>query len=139
MQAAFLNSDYFDEVKVGVATARAQQGRLSEATSNFESASRMSPKNTKLADSLEQMRTGAARLAEAAAGFVNAVDGVCGTPCQDVVDGSGVAVCAVTWAEGCGEAPPPASFSAESTVAELCQSSCAYHLVGATLVAEGGV
>ncbi|KAL1510698.1 hypothetical protein AB1Y20_006993 [Prymnesium parvum] len=127
--AAMLNSEYFDEVKVGVATAKAQQGRLAEATESFESASRMSPKNTKLAESLEQMRAGAARLAEAAAGFKNAVDEVCGTPCQDIADASGTAVCGVAWRDGCGEAPPPEGFSDASLVAELCKRSCAVHIL----------
>ena len=91
----------------------------------------MSPKNSKLADSLAQMRAGAEQLAEVAASFVNAVDDVCGTPCQDIVDGSGTAVCAVTWAEGCGDVPPPPGFSGESTVGQLCKSSCAVTLMGA--------
>mmetsp|Transcript_55694 Transcript_55694/g.147755 ORF Transcript_55694/g.147755 Transcript_55694/m.147755 type:complete len:214 (+) Transcript_55694:250-891(+) len=128
--AAMANSDYFDEVKAGVGTARAQQGRLGEATESFESASRMSPKNAKLAASLEQMRVGAERLAEAAADFADAVSDVCGTPCRDVVDASGTAVCGVAWRDGCGDAPPPDGFGADSTVAELCQRSCAVHIVG---------
>lgn len=41
--AAVIDPEYFEEVKLGVGTARAQQGRLSEATLNFESASRMWP------------------------------------------------------------------------------------------------
>jgi predicted Zn-dependent protease len=105
--AAILNSEYFDEVKLGVGTARAQQGRLAEATVNFESASRMSPKNTKLAEALVAMRRGAKTLAEASAAFDDAAGDVCGTPCQEVVDTNTYKICSVTWAEGCGDAVPP--------------------------------
>ena len=30
---------------------------------------------------------------------------VCGAPCQAIVDSAGYRVCAMTWAEGCGDAP----------------------------------
>ena len=53
---------------------------------------------------------------------------LCGTPCQEVVDTSGVErVCSITWADGCGDAPPPPGFTAESTVAELCYRACAFY------------
>ena len=58
----------------------------------------------------------------------NAVADVCGTPCQDVVDRSGLAVCAVTWEAGCGDVPPPPGFGADATVAELCRRSCAAYV-----------
>jgi len=133
--AAVLNSEYFDEVKLGVGTARAQQGRLAEATVNFESASRMAPKNKKLADALVGMRSGSQKLAEASADFSNAVADVCGTPCQDIVDTNSYNICAVTWGDGCGDAPPPAGFDATSTVADLCRKSCAAFVLGASVLA----
>ena len=54
-EVAALNAEYFDEVKLGVGTARAMQGHLADATDNFASASRMDPKNARLAASLEGM------------------------------------------------------------------------------------
>ena len=61
-------------------------------------------------------------------GTKNAVDDLCGTPCQEVVDTSGVwSVCAITWSDGCGEETPPDGFSAESTVASLCGHACAFY------------
>ena len=116
------------QVKLGVGTARAQQGRLGEATTNFESASRMAPKNEKLKASLEEMRTRAAALEAAAASTSNAVSELCGTKCQDVVDTSGFNVCGITWADGCGDAPPPDGFSVESRVADLCGHACAFYV-----------
>jgi len=124
--AAVANSEYFGEVKLGVGTAQAQQGRLAEAVLSFESAHRMDTKNEKLASSLESMRANADALAAAQDGVRNGVADVCGTPCQEVVDGGSVAMCAVTWADGCGDAPPPDGFSAASTVDELCAHTCAY-------------
>lgn len=125
-QAAAIDSEHFDDVKLGVGTARAQQGRLAQAVENFESAARMSPRNDKLRDSLVEMTANAERLALVQAKATNAVHDVCGTPCQDVVDAGSITMCAVRWRDGCGEAPPPAGFSAESTVAEVCALSCAY-------------
>jgi len=60
---------------------------------------------------------------------VDLVEGkLCGTPCQDLVDSVGTAVCASTWREGCGEEePPPAGFGADASVAELCSLSCAWY------------
>ena len=60
---------------------------------------------------------------------VDLVEGkLCGTPCQDLVDSVGTAVCASTWREGCGEeAPPPAGFGADASVADLCSLSCAWY------------
>ena len=66
-----------------------------------------------------------------AEGMANAASELCGTPCQDVIDGSGTAVCSMTWGEGCGDEPPPSGFSAASTVAELCSLSCAYFSIQA--------
>eukprot|EP00310_Coccolithus_braarudii_P020182 CAMPEP_0183347078 /NCGR_PEP_ID=MMETSP0164_2-20130417/12016_1 /TAXON_ID=221442 /ORGANISM="Coccolithus pelagicus ssp braarudi, Strain PLY182g" /LENGTH=93 /DNA_ID=CAMNT_0025518459 /DNA_START=33 /DNA_END=314 /DNA_ORIENTATION=+ len=88
----------------------------------------MQPLNDKLAASLPGMRAKADAVEAASAGFVNAVDDVCGTACQDVLDSSGVAACAFTWREGCGELPPPQGFTPSSSVAELCASSCAVYL-----------
>ena len=60
---------------------------------------------------------------------VDVVEGqLCGTPCQDLVDSAGTAVCASTWREGCGEdEPPPAGFGPDASVAELCSLSCAWY------------
>ena len=126
--AAVIDAEYFDEVKLGVGTARAQQGRLKEATEAFESASRMSPKNEKLKSSLGEMSRTAAEVALFTLGLSNAVDDLCGTPCQDVVDGSGVwQVCGISWSDGCGEETPPDGFTAASKVSELCALSCAFY------------
>lgn len=113
---------------LGVGTARAQQGRLREAIARFEAASRLEPSNERLRDSLGPMATKADAVEAATAGDANAVGDVCGTPCQDVVDASGYAACAVTWAAGCGEVSPPPGFTPESTVAELCRRSCAVYV-----------
>ena len=128
--AAVRDPEYFDEVKLGVGTARAQQGRLKEATTAFESAARMKPTEEKLQASLEQMRTTAAELELFSMGLTNALtNGLCGTPCQDIVDGSGIQqVCGITWADGCGDEPPPAGFTAQSKVSEMCALSCGYYL-----------
>jgi len=125
--AAATDAEYFEEVKLGVGTARAQQGRLRDAIDNFASASRMRPSDEALKTSLVEMEVKAAQVEAAAKAAPNAVADLCGTPCQDVVDGSGTAACAVTWAEGCGDAPPPSGFGAHSTVAELCSASCAFY------------
>jgi len=125
--AAVVDAEYFEEVKLGVGTARAQQGRLREATEAFGSASRMSPKNEKLKDSRVEMGERAEALEAMAAEMVDAAGELCGTPCQDVVDTSGVSVCGITWADGCGDATPPDGFKPESTVAELCSKACAFY------------
>lgn len=125
-RAAALNSEVFDEVKAGVGTARAQQGRLGEAVTNFESAARMSPSNKKLQDSLAAMAVNAERLAQSQARLANAVDDICGTPCQDVVDQGSISMCDLTWQDGCGDVPPPEGFAASATVAQLCAHTCAY-------------
>jgi hypothetical protein len=117
-------------VALAVGTARAQQGRLREAITSFEAASRLAPDNERLRDAIGPMTAKAEAVEKATAGDVNAAGDVCGTPCQDVVDASGTAACAVTWATGCGEAPPPPGFTGESTVAELCRRSCAVYVVG---------
>ena len=124
-EAAAIDAEYFKEVKLGVGTARAQQGRLAEATAAFESASRMDPKNLKLRDSLAAMAEQAKRLSVRQEGLVNAIESICGTPCQDVVDGNGLGMCAVAWEAGCGEQSPPAGFTAQTTVGELCAFTCA--------------
>ena len=69
----------------------------------------------------------------ASAGDANAVADVCGTPCQDVVDASGTGACAVTWAQGCGDTPPPDGFSADATVEALCPLACAAYTFRAQL------
>mmetsp|Transcript_42825 Transcript_42825/g.138918 ORF Transcript_42825/g.138918 Transcript_42825/m.138918 type:complete len:81 (-) Transcript_42825:155-397(-) len=71
------------------------------------------------------MEQSAARLAAASDSLRDAVHSVCGTPCRDVVDASGTGVCAVTWAQGCGDTPPPDGFSADATVEALCPLACA--------------
>ena len=108
------------------------QGRLREAIADFEAASAIDPADARLAASLGPMRARADAIEAAVEGAEDGAgaDGVCGTSCRDVIDASGVAVCAVTWAQGCGEdAPPPAGFTAESTVAELCRRTCAVFVV----------
>ena len=126
--AALKDPDLFDQVKAGLGTAKAQQGRLAEATENFESAHRMDPANEKLKSALAEMASTAEALAAKQEAMENAVGELCGTPCQEVVDTSGVAACAATWVQGCGEEPPPAGFTPASTVAELCAHACAFHL-----------
>ena len=125
--AAVADAEYFEEVKLGVGTARAQQGRLAEATANFASASRMSPKNEELKSSLVEMERRAAELEELQSGLTNAAGELCGTPCQDVVDTSGFSVCGITWSDGCGDAAPPEGFTPESKVGELCAHACALY------------
>ena len=127
--AAVIDAEYFDEVKLGVGTARAQQGRLKEATQAFESAARMKPQEQKLQASLAEMQRTATAVEEFSAGRSNAVaNGLCGTPCQDIVDGAGVwTVCGITWADGCGDESPPDGFTAQSKVHEMCELSCAYY------------
>jgi tetratricopeptide (TPR) repeat protein len=128
-QAAAADAEYFVEVKLGVGTARAQQGRLREALEHFASASRMSPTNAKLQQSLVDMEAQAGRVEAFTTGATNAVADLCGTPCADVVDASGTNVCAISWADGCGaEVPPPSGFTATSTVAQLCRQSCAFYV-----------
>ena len=105
---------------------RELEGRLAEAVANFESAHRMDPKNQKLKESLSQMGALASRLENVQASVSNAVDDLCGTPCQDLVDSASIAICDVTFADGCGDADPPAGFLAESRVSELCAHACAY-------------
>jgi len=128
--AAATDAEYFKEMKLGVGTARAQQGRLREAISAFTSASRMSPSDEKLASALVEMEKHA-RLVEASAHAFeeDAVADLCGSSCQDVVDGSGISVCAISWADGCGEATPPNGFHSDTTVSELCSHACLAYLV----------
>ena len=70
-------------MKLGVGTARAQQGRLREAIASFASASRMSPSDTKLATSIVEMEKHA-QMVEASphAAKEDSVDDLCGTSCQ---------------------------------------------------------
>jgi hypothetical protein len=84
--------------------------------------------DAKLKASLEEMRSTAAKVEAYSVGMSNALTELCGTPCQDVIDASAISVCAISWADGCGDAPPPDGFSAQSTVAELCGLSCAFYL-----------
>jgi len=136
--AAATNADYFKEMKLGVGTARAQQGRLREAIAAFASASRMSPSDTKLAAALVEMERHAEMVdASAQASKEDAVADLCGTPCQEIVDGSGISVCAITWANGCGKAPPPGGFHSGTTVAELCSRACLAYLVDKQPAAAG--
>jgi hypothetical protein len=91
----------------------------------------MKPKDAKLAASLAGMKQQAEALLAFSEGRVNQVDLVegklCGTSCQDLVDGAGTAVCAMTWREGCGDESPPAGLGADASVAELCSLSCAWY------------
>jgi len=132
-----VDAEYFEEVKLGVGTARGQQGRLREAISNFEAASHMAPIRADLAASLDKMRAHATTVESATADVQNAVADVCGTPCQEIVDSNGAnAMCMISWADGCGDVPPPHGFSADSRVYELCGRSCA--VVVAHLRAQQG-
>jgi len=117
--------EYFEEAKSGAGTARAQQGRLREALADFEAASRLAPQNDRLRSAVASTAETLERFEAFSAGE-NAVADVCGTPCQDIVDASGVGVCAVTWEQGCGNTPPPPGFEATATVAELCEGACAF-------------
>jgi len=123
--AAVTNAEHFGDCKLGIGTAQAQQGRLAEAVSSFESAHRMDVSNEKLAASLDAMRANAARLEAAQAGLEDIPD-LCGSPCQGIVDSMSVSMCDVTWRDGCGDAAPPVGFNESSTVAELCAHACAY-------------
>mmetsp|Transcript_5507 Transcript_5507/g.18477 ORF Transcript_5507/g.18477 Transcript_5507/m.18477 type:complete len:690 (+) Transcript_5507:2-2071(+) len=131
--AAAADPEYFDEVKAGVGTARAQQGRLADALADFKAAARLTPQDARLARAVESMEQSAARLAAASDSLRDAVHSVCGTPCRDVVDASGTGVCAVTWAQGCGDTPPPDGFSADATVEALCPLACAAYTFRAQL------
>lgn len=124
--AAAIDAEYYTEAILSIGTARAQQGRLSEAVAGFEAALRIDGSNDKVRGAIPLMASNAG--AVEAMGGSNAVPDLCGTPCQDAVDGSGYTVCAITWADGCGEIPPPAGFSAQSTVAELCGGACAFYV-----------
>lgn len=125
--AAGIDAEYFEEAKLGVGTARAQQGRLREAISNFEAAVRINPTNNKVRESIGPMTANAQAVETALGGTSDAVADLCGTPCQDVVDGSGYTVCGITWEDGCGELPPPPGFTAQSTVAQLCARACGFY------------
>ena len=127
--AAAVDAEYFEEVKLGLGTARGQQGRVSEALSDFEAASRMNPGDAKLAASLPSMRANSQAVEAASLSFVNAVADVCGAPCQAIVDSAGYRVCAMTWAEGCGDAPAPSGFEAGSRVADMCTLACRFYVV----------
>ena len=61
-EAAVIDAEYFGEVKLGVGTARALQGRLSEAAVHFASAQKMDQKNEKLKASLAEMTAKAEQL-----------------------------------------------------------------------------
>ena len=79
---------------------------------NFESAHRMDVKNLKLKASLDEMATRCEQLDARQATLSNAVETVCGTPCQQIVDVHSLSMCELTWADGCGDATPPDGFSA---------------------------
>jgi len=125
-KAAAIDAEYFKDVKLGVGTARAQQGRLADSVVSFESAARMSPTNQKLQDSLAAMRANAKKLQVYQSTLTNAVDDICGTPCEQIVDSMSITMCDVTWEDGCGEAAPPTGFTPMSRVHELCALTCAY-------------
>ena len=93
----------FGEAKLAMAvgTARAQQGRLGEANANYAAALRLNPADAKLAASIAGMEATAKTVEAYASRVQNAVDALCGTPCQDIVDASGVKSCAETWTERC--------------------------------------
>jgi len=126
--ASAIDAEYFEEVILGVGTARGQQGRLREAIASFEAALRLTPTNDKLRASLGPMAANAAAVEAVAATGNDAVTDLCGTPCQDVVDSAGYSVCAITWADGCGEVPPPAGFTAQTLVAQLCHRACSFYV-----------
>lgn len=123
--ASAIDAEYFEEVQVGVGTARAQQGRLVEAEASFNSALRINPTNEKLAVALPRLSVNAQDLRRLQTSLTNAVADVCGTYCQELVDTHGILMCGVTWEQGCGDEPPPDGFNAGSTVAQLCAHACA--------------
>jgi len=127
--AAVAEPHYVGEVRMGVGTAKAQQGRMAEAVLNFEAALNADPSNAKLAASVTDTMEKATQMQAAQRSLSNGVDNLCGTPCQEVIDNSGSHVCGISWADGCGDAPPPEGFGAESIVAELCAHACAFYLV----------
>ena len=124
------DKEAFGEAKLAMAvgTARAQQGRLGEANANYAAALRLNPADAKLAASIAGMEATAKTVEAYASRVQNAVDALCGTPCQDIVDASGVKSCAETWTERCAAVQPPEGFDAQSTVAKLCSNSCAFFL-----------
>jgi len=122
-----VDAEYFEEVATGVGTARAQQGRLRQSVSYFECAARINAADEKLRNAIMQTTHLAEAVEATTAGVVNVVDDVCGTPCQQVVDDSGIGVCAVSWVDGCGDVPPPVGFGPQSIVAELCAQTCALY------------
>lgn len=87
----------------------------------------MDPANEKLKLAVEDVEKQAARLVKHEEGLLDRAGDLCGTPCREVVDTSGYTICAVTWMEGCGDAAAPEGFTPESTVAELCELSCAFY------------
>ena len=129
-EAAGADAEYYEEAALGIGTARAQQGRLREAVGRFEAALRISPGNERLRASIGPMTMNAEAVEVALGGAEDAVADLCGTPCQKVIDGAGYTVCAIMWADGCGEIPPPQGFTAQSTVAELCRKTCAFYAWG---------
>jgi len=124
--AATLDGANEKDAMLGEGTARAQQGRLEEATASFAAALASDPGDGQLQASFDAMSAQAAALASVQASTTNALPDICGTPCQDVVDYNSLAMCELTWEAGCGDAPPPSHFSKESTLQELCGYSCAY-------------
>ena len=126
--SAAADAEHAAEATLGAGTSLAQQGRLREAVAAFRAASAERPRDAALSASIGQMEAQAAEV-EAARAAADAVPDLCGSPCQEVVDGAGITVCEITWATGCGDgAPPPAGFGAASTVAELCPRACAFYL-----------
>jgi tetratricopeptide (TPR) repeat protein len=126
-RAASVDAEYLADVELSIATARAQQGRLREAIDHFMRASTMRPTDTKLQEAIVEMQLNADQV-ERQRATADAVAEVCGTPCQDIIDGAGTAVCASSWFEGCGDAEPPSGFHGDSTVAEMCPRACAHYL-----------
>ena len=113
------DKEAFGEAKLAMAvgTARAQQGRLGEANANYAAALRLNPADAKLAASIAGMEATAKTVEAYASRVQNAVDALCGTPCQDIVDASGVKSCAETWTERCAAVQLSEGFDAQSTVA----------------------
>ena len=56
-----------------------------------------------------------------------AADGLCGTPCREVVDSGGFRVCMIKWEDGCPDDEPPAGFEKTSLVGDLCRRTCAFY------------
>lgn len=61
---------------------------------------------------------------EQSAGVVDFVLDLCGDTCADIIKRSGTKACHLTWGQGCPNDAPPPTFTAVSTLWEMCPLSC---------------